>query len=167
MPSIAKDQKEFYKSKIRSLIAIDHGISRRALQEQLDKGGLHLDRDYIGKLYDEIMVERTKRMDRKMLAAALSSFEDTMTEVVRLAWKIANQEWTDPKARVMALREIREAHNDVFQKKLGTLDLTIRNAPLPDDRKKLIRDTFEQWGLLRVPNTEDAATPAPSPQDPA
>jgi hypothetical protein len=31
MPSIAKYQKEFYKSKIRSLIAIDHGISRSAL----------------------------------------------------------------------------------------------------------------------------------------
>ena len=64
MPSIAKEQKEFYKSKIRSLMATDHGVSRRELQERLDKNGLHLDRDYIGKLYDEILVERTKRMDR-------------------------------------------------------------------------------------------------------
>jgi hypothetical protein len=32
MPSIAKDQKEFYKPKIRALIAIDHGISRRNRQ---------------------------------------------------------------------------------------------------------------------------------------
>jgi hypothetical protein len=175
MPSIAKEQKEFYKSKIRSLMAIDHGVSRRELQERLDKNGLHLDRDYIGKLYDEILVERTKRIDRKLLANALSSFEDTMTEVVRLAWEIANTPYISAPARVMALREIREAHNDVFQKlfdagvfekKLGTLDLTIRNAPLPDDRKKLIRDTFEQWGLIAPPK-EDAGTPAPNPQDPA
>jgi hypothetical protein len=71
MPSIAKEQKEFHKSKIRSLMAIDHGISRRALQECLDKNGLHLDRDYIGKLYDEILVERTKRMDRALSQRAL------------------------------------------------------------------------------------------------
>lgn len=168
MPSIAKDQKEFYKTKIRSLIAIDHGVSRRELQERLDKQGLHLDRDYIGKLYDEIMVERTKRMDRKMLNVALSSFEDTMTEIVRLAWEIANTQYIDPKARVMALKEIREAHNDVFQKlfdagvfekKLGTLDLTIRNAPLSDEKKKSIREVFGNWGLLPAPPKEDGITP--------
>ncbi len=45
----------------------------------------------------------------------------------------------------MALREIREAHKDmveklfdagVFERKLGTLDATIRNTPLPEDRKQ-------------------------------
>jgi hypothetical protein len=70
----------------------------------------------------------------------------------------------------MALREVREAHNDVFQKlfdagvfekKLGTLDLTIRNAPLPEDRKTAIRDVFEQWGLLATPEKEDEPTTDP------
>jgi hypothetical protein len=72
MPSVAREQKEFYKAKIRSLIAIDHGISRREIQEQLDKQDLHLDRDYVGKLHDEILVERTKRMDRRR-ATSLST----------------------------------------------------------------------------------------------
>ena len=89
MPRIAHDQKQFYKAKIRSLISIDYGISRRELQERLDKDGLHLDRDYIGKLYDEIIVERGKRMDRQLLNNALTSFEDTMTEIVRIACEIA------------------------------------------------------------------------------
>jgi hypothetical protein len=48
MPRIAHEQKQFYKSKIRSLISIDHGISRREIQERLDAQQLHLDRDYIG-----------------------------------------------------------------------------------------------------------------------
>ncbi|HEY4776640.1 MAG TPA: hypothetical protein VIH56_03190 [Candidatus Acidoferrales bacterium] len=61
MPSIAHEQKQFYETKIRSLIAIDHAISRHEIQERLDKHCLHLDRHYIGKLYDEIMVERTSR----------------------------------------------------------------------------------------------------------
>ena len=52
------------------------------------------------------MVERTKRMDRRLLNATLSYFEDTMTEVVRLAWQIANSEYLNPQARVMALRKI-------------------------------------------------------------
>jgi hypothetical protein len=87
-----------------------NGISRRELQERLDKDNLHLDRDYIGKLYDEIMVERTKRMDRRLLA--LSSFEDTMTEVVRLAWEIANTPYISAEGRVMALREIPDYNHD-------------------------------------------------------
>jgi hypothetical protein len=105
MPSIAHEQKRFYKAKIRSLIAIDRGISRLEIQQRLDKEGLHLDRHYIGKLYDEIMVEHTKRMHRRLLSAALSSFEDTMTEVIRLAWEIANTPYISTQARVMALRE--------------------------------------------------------------
>jgi hypothetical protein len=172
---ITQEQKQFYKSKIRSLIAIDHGISRRELQEQLDKQGLHLDRDYIGKLFDEILVERAHRMDRRLLKQTLSSFEDTMTEIVRVAWDIANTNYINPQARVMALREIREAHNDVFQKlfdsgifdrKLGSLDMTIRNAPLSEEKKKSIREVFENWGLLDAPK-EDGPNPGPKPESPA
>jgi hypothetical protein len=175
MPSIAKEQKQFYKSKIRSLISIDHGISRLDIQRQLDKEGIHLDRHYIGKLFDEIIVERSKRMDRQLLNNALSSFEDTMTEVVRVAWKIATTEFIDPKARVMALHEIREAHNAVFEKlfdagvfdrKLGTLDATIRNTPLSDEKKKSIAEVFQNWGLLAAPK-EDERTTDPKPENPA
>jgi hypothetical protein len=173
MPRIAHEQKQFYKSKIRSLISIDHGISRREIQERLDKDSLHLDRDYIGKLFDEIMAERAKRTDRKLLNDVLSSFEDTMTEIVRVAWEIANTPYLNPQARVMALREIREAHNDVFEKlfdagvfdrKRGSLELTIRNTPLPEEKKKAIREVFENWGLLPAPK-EDAGTT--SPESPA
>jgi hypothetical protein len=75
----------------------------------------------------------------------------------------------------MALKEIREAHNAVFEKlfdagvfdrKLGTLEMTVRNAPLPEEKKKAIRDVFEQWGLLPSPAApkEDAA---PSSKNPA
>jgi hypothetical protein len=108
MPRITHDQKQFYKAKIRRLISVDDGISRRELQERLGNQGLHLDRDYIGKLFDEIIVERGKRMDRQLLNNDLSSFEDTMTEVVKLAWQIAQSEYINPQARVTSLREIRE-----------------------------------------------------------
>jgi hypothetical protein len=148
MPRITHDQKQFYKAKIRRAHSIDHGISRRELQERLDSDGLHLDRDYIGKLYDEIIAERGRRIDRQLLNNALASFEDTMTEIVKVAWDIANSSYLNPQARVMALREIREAHNAAFEKlfdagvfdrKRGSLELTIRNTPLPEEKKKAIR----------------------------
>ena len=62
--------------------------------------------------------------------------------------------------RVMALREIREAHKDMFEKlfdagvferKLGTLDAVVRNTPLPEERKQAIRATFQNWGLIEAP----------------
>ncbi len=36
----------------------------------------------------------------------------------------------------------------VFERKLGTLDATIRNTPLPEDRKQAIRAVFTNWGLI-------------------
>jgi len=170
MPRHTQEHKQFYKSKIRSLIAVDHGITRLEIQRRLDNDGLHLDLHYVGKLYNEILVERTHRMDRQLLNNALSSFEDTMTEIVRVAWEIANTSHFNPQARVMALREIREAHNTifeklfdagVFEKKFGTLDMTIRNTPLPEEKKKAIREAFQNYGLLGAiePPKEDAPKP--------
>ena len=86
-----------------------------------------------------------------------------MADIVRAAWEIVN----DPMARNMdktfAMKEIREAHNlifeklfdaGVFERKLGTLDATIRNTPLPDERRQAIRSVFENWGLLPAPKED-------------
>jgi hypothetical protein len=175
MPRITHEQKALYKSKIRSIIARNHQISAIELAEVLKTGGLDLERHYLGKLMKEVHSEQIRRADRQTLSLALASFEDTMTEIVKVAWEIANTKWINPQARVMALREIREAHNDVFQKlfdagvfekKLGTLDLTVRNAPLPEDKKKAIRDVFEQWGLIAPPK-QNAGTTSPATETPA
>jgi hypothetical protein len=173
MPRISHEQKQFYKAKIRALVSRNHLAPQRELQERLEAEGIHLDRNYVGKLLNEIYSERTKRADRMTLNNALASFEDVMTEIVKVAWEIAQAPYLNPQARVMALREIREAHNSVFEKlfdagvfdrKRGSLELTIRNTPLPEEKKKAIREVFENWGLLPAPN-EDA--PTPSPERPA
>jgi arginine repressor len=171
MPRISHDQKQFYKAKIRGLLARDHQMTQRAIQERLKEEGLDLDRTYLGSLMNAIYAERTKRADTMMLNYALAAFEDTMTEVVRVAWSIA----TDPSARkqdrVAALREIREAHKDVFEKlfdagvferKLGTLDAVVRNTPLAPERKKVIQDVFQNWGLI-PPQLDGGTTPATNP----
>jgi hypothetical protein len=171
VPRISHEHKQLYKSHLRSLLARDHQASQIELVVGMEKLGYKLDRFYLAKLVKEIRSEQIRRADRQTLNLALASFEDTMSQVVKLAWEIASTPYISAPARVMALREIREAHNDVFQKrfdagefekKLGTTDTTIRNAPLPEDRKKAIRDIFEQWGLIEAPKQEDAGTTPPS-----
>ena len=130
-----------------------------------------LDRNYINGIVNDIHRERARRAETWTLNHALASLQDSMSEIVRVAWEIVN----DPKARNMdktlAMREIREAHNLVFEKlfdagvferKLGTLDAVIRNTPLPEERKQAIRATFENWGLLASPK-EDVQPAEPNP----
>ena len=160
MPAISKDRQELYKSRIRALVSVNHQLTNNEISDLLEREGIHLDRDYLSKLLRKIYQERTKRADRQTLNYALAAFEDTMTEVVRVAWSIATDEYARKQDRVAALREIREAHKDVFEKlfdagvferKLGTLDAVVRNTPLLPERKQVIREVFGKWGLLPPP----------------
>src|ERR1035441_6226773 len=171
MPKISTEQRQYYKSRIRSVIARHPQISQIALAAQLRAEGLELDRKYLGSLLNAIYVERAKRANTWMLNQALSAFQDVMMEISAVAWEIANDEFARKQDRVMALREIREAHKDMFEKlfdagvferKLGTLDAMIRNTPLPEERKQAIRTTFQNWGLLIPPTKEDAKPAEPT-----
>jgi len=157
MPRISQEHKQYYKSRIRSILAQDHQITQRALQERLKRDGLELDRQYLAALLNSIYAERTKRLDTVTLTTALASFQDVMTEIVRHAWEIVNDPMAERNEVLAALREIRAAHNDVFEKlfdagvferKLGELNMNIRNVPLEDERKRGIRSAFDAWKLL-------------------
>jgi hypothetical protein len=100
---------------IRAHLAVNHQLSLFELVDKLEAEGLHLDRDYLSKLLGKVYRERVTRADRQTLNNALAAFEDTMTEVVRVAWEIATDENARRQDRVAALREIREADKDVFQ----------------------------------------------------
>lgn len=158
MPRISHENKEFYKAKIRSLLAIDHSMSQRELQSQLEENGVHLHRDYIAKLERQVMKERATRADRKTLNFALGVIEDTLTETNRIAWQISLNTTAKRSERLIALRKIDKAHFDlfnllfdagVFDRKLGSVEHTIRNAPLSQERKAAIRSAFEKWGLIQ------------------
>jgi hypothetical protein len=94
-----------------------------------------------------------------------------MAEIVSRAKEIADDPMSERSDVLAALREIRAAHSalfeklfdaGVFERKLGTIDATIRNTPLPDEKKRTIRAVFENWGLLPVPK-EDAKPAEPNP----
>jgi hypothetical protein len=146
-------------------------ITILGMQKHLASDGLPLDRNYIASLVRAIQTERIKRAETWTLNVALASFQDAMSEIARVGWTIANNEFTPGRDRAAALREVREAYNaafekmfdaGVFERKLGTLDATIRNTPLTEDKKHAITAVFTNWGLI-APEEEPKALVAPNP----
>lgn len=163
MPKISAERKQFYKSKIRSLLAIDHQMSNREIESQLEQNGINLEEHYIGKLRRSIETEKSLRTDRLTLNHALATVSDVLSETTRLAWDIALSKGAKPQDRIAAMREIRKSHTDmfnllfdagIFNRKLGTLEHEIRNAPLSEEKKKTIREVFGKWGLLAAKESE-------------
>ena len=171
MPELSPKTKQYHKQRIRSLMVQQPMLTILGMQKHLASDGLPLDRHYIASLVKAIQTERIKRSQTWTLNMALASFEDAMQEIVRVGWEIANDKFAPGRDRAAALKEIREAYNamfeklfdaGVFERKLGTLDATIRNTPLPEERKQAIRSVFENWGILPAPNDE-AHTPEVKP----
>lgn len=172
MPAYSSDTKQYHRERVRSIMVQQPMLSGEGIRRQLEKQGLILDRNYINTLVNQIHRERAKRADTWTLNIALTALQDAMGEVVRVGWEIANDKLAEGRDRAAALREIREAYNLVFEKmfdagiferKLGTLDTTIRNTPLTPERKQAIRSVFENWGMLPPPK-EDAGTAQPTPE---
>lgn len=160
MPKISADSKRYFRERVRSVMVQQPMLSGEGIKRRLEQQGLVLDRKYINALVSQIHADRARRADTWMLNLALASFQDAMTEIARVGWEIANDQMAEGRDRAAALREIREAHNamfeklfdaGVFERKLGTLDATIRNTPLPDERKQALRAAFTNWSLLPAP----------------
>jgi hypothetical protein len=107
MPKISTQQRQYYKSRIRSVIAQHPQISQVALAATLEADGRKLDRKYLGSLLNDIYTERSKRANTSMLNQALSAFQDIMMEISAVAWSIANDEFARKQDRVAALRGAR------------------------------------------------------------
>lgn len=167
MPKVSNERKQFYKSKIRSLLAIDHQMSNRELESQLAQNGISISEDFIAKLRKKVEKEKSIRADRMTLNHALATVSDALTETNHLAWQIALNPAAKAQDRLGAMREIRKAHTDmfnllfdagIFNRKLGTLEHEIRNAKLSDEQKRNIRGAFEKWGLIKPPANEPNIT---------
>ena len=170
MPELSPKTKQYHKQRVRSLMVQQPTITIEGMRHHLAAQDLPLDRGYIASLVKAIQTERIKRVDTWTLNFALASFQDVMTEIVERAWEIANDPTAERSDRLAAMREIRAAHNDmftklfdagVFERKVGTLNVAIRNTPLPDEKKQAIAAVFENWGLLPAPQ-EDAKPAQPN-----
>jgi hypothetical protein len=68
-------------------------ISGNGIQRQIDAQGIRLDCNYINSLVKRMHAERAKRASAWMLNLGLASFEDAMSEIVRLGWQIGMAKW--------------------------------------------------------------------------
>lgn len=170
MPRVSHEHKQFYRSKIRSLLTHNPQITQRELKERLEMEGITIDRKYLGTLVNGMYRERARRMDTLTLNYALAFFQDSMTEIAKNGWEILNDPMAKNMDKALAMREIREAMTasfdkmfeaGVFERKLGTFDVALRNTPLPAERKQAIAAGFQNWGILPSPK-EDAGTAQPA-----
>jgi len=84
MPKISAENTSYYRERVRSIMVQQPQISGNGIQRWLDAKGLHLDRNYINSLVNQIHAERAKRADTWTLNAALTALQDAMDEVVRV-----------------------------------------------------------------------------------
>src|SRR5258708_32849495 len=95
MPRISQENKQYYKSRIRSVLAQSPQITQRELKDRLEADGLTLDRLYLASLLNDIYAERTKRLDTVTLNGALAAFQDSMAEGVSGAGEIVNDQMAE------------------------------------------------------------------------
>jgi hypothetical protein len=177
MPAYSSDTKKYHRERVRSILVQNPMLAGEHIRRKLEQDGLVLDRNYINGIVNDIHRERAKRAETWTLNNALTALQDAMGEVVRVGWEIANDQMAPGRDRAAALREIREAYNLVFEKmfdagvferKLGTLDATIRNTPLSEDKKQSIEAVFANWGLIPqepLQITSDSLQIAPPKED--
>jgi len=174
MPHKSKEQERFYISNIRKLISIEHSMPLREMQHQLEQNGIHLHIDYINRLREKILRERTHRADRKLLSSSLAAFEDILTETTKIAWQIALSNQSTRKERIAALKEIRESQKDIFDKlfdsgvfdrKLGVVEHQPKLALTIEQKAQLI-ETMIRWGIIKNnENHERLINPRPTDAD--
>ena len=142
---------------IRKLMVIQHDMPLIEIQRQLEENGIRLDIKYISHLRDKILRERAHRADRKALSYALAAFEDVLSETTKIAWQIALSNQSTRKERIAALKEIREAHRDVFEKlfdtgvfdrKLGVVEHKPK-LPLNDEQRAKLIEGMVLWGIVK------------------
>lgn len=168
----SKEQTNLYLANIRKLMVVQHDMSAPEMKKQLEKLGLHFDVKYIRRLKEKVLGERKYRADRMTLNSALAAFQDVLSETAHIAWQIALSSQSSKRDRIAALKEIREAHRDVFDKlfdagvfdrKLGTLDANvIRSRPLSPEVETEILEAFQRWGVFPKQHADDGNKPTES-----
>lgn len=168
----SKEQTNLYLANIRKLMVVQHDMSAPEMKQQLEKLGLRFDLKYIRRLKDKVLRERQHRADRMTLNSALATFQDVLAETSHIAWQIALSPQSSKRDRIAALKEIREAHRDVFdklfdagvfEKKNGTLDVNIlRSRPLAPEVEAEILEAFQRWGVFPKNNASNGDKPVES-----
>jgi hypothetical protein len=167
MGQIKKEVEQYYTAQIRRLIVIDPSMSIREMTEHLAENNIKLDHRYIAELKRKVLKNRAMNADRMTMNMALGKFAEALEETKKEAWIIAMKASTPPRVKVAALREIRSAESELFDKlfdagvftrKLGEVDLNVlRNKPLDPNKIDEVLENMKNWGF-------DPTAPIANPQ---
>lgn len=182
---ITEDKEQKIKRAIRDVIALDPLISVDNLRQALAKknfrtaSGEPLTWHYIAKLVRKVNRETATEVSRQVTDERVAKIKEryrlAMDQLLKIAFyskEMQEQGMPPPtyKERISAIREIlkwdiaifqAEMDAGVFERKLGTLEIERRSAPLPPELKAAIIGAMRQWGLPVPAGT----LPAPKEHD--
>jgi len=127
MPQYSDEQREFYKSKIRDLIALRSRVSAREVGKALD-----INKAYALELIKEVLVEARKDLDDKKVVEHLTQANLAFDLVSDRLFSIAVGEKSTNREKIAALREVgrnRERQfklmfdTGLFKRQLGNLSI--------------------------------------------
>lgn len=151
-------------------MVVNHDMSLREMQHQLEENNLHLDMHYIGTLRDKILRERAVRSDHDLLAYDIAEFEDFMRALIAINFQVLLDKFATRKEKISASREIRGAKNDIidkkfdaglYKRKLGVVEHRVKTSLTHEQKDRLIK-TMITWGIIK-PNQQDGNNDGSTP----
>lgn len=127
MSQYTEEQRDYYKAKIRDLIALRSRVSAREVGK-----ALNIDKGYALELIKEVLAEARKDLDDKKVVEHLTQANITFDLVNDRLFSIAVGEESTNRERIVALREIgrnRERQlkvmfdTGIFKRQLGNLSI--------------------------------------------
>ncbi len=134
MAHYSKEQKDEFKSIIRSMIVRKPDLSIRQIVDLLannPKRPIKLGKNYVHALVKHIRRDRKKRIDYYILNEVLGKFEDEVEEMKQILFGMIQSREVPARTKIAAIKEYRDSSlalfdkmfdAGVFERKLGTVD---------------------------------------------
>lgn len=158
MPAFSKDAKEYYESRIRTIMIVCPDVSIRGVVEALatdPHNPLKLDKNYVMRAMRKIIAERAHRNDRLNIKVRLAKMQDKYRIVAERLWAEASDILNPGVVRVMALEKLMkldmellnsEMDAKLYDRAIGTLDVV--RKPISIEQADGILKALNMWGIL-------------------
>ena len=121
----SKEQNEYYLEKVRMVMVLrGSDVSCREVVELLAKNKVVVSKNYVGRLKNKIFGEMEYRARYYAYHTAIPDIENSLAETIRQTWAIAVNPDTMPSVKLQALKEVRDAKQQLIDNllKVGKLN---------------------------------------------
>jgi hypothetical protein len=121
--TFSKEANDFYSEKVRMVMVLrGNNVSCRDIADILSKqkSPIKISYEYANKLKNKILREMDYRARYYAYSTAIPDLENTLMETIKQAWAVAMSQETSPSAKIQALKEVRDAKQQLIDNLLKT-----------------------------------------------